>query len=170
MWVTLLIARPTRLGVSHCPSVKVEQRRSPHVYVEFNPYVPIDTGTIGVVIIHTQWASTVALFLTDSFCLRDNSASQRTKRHSRHLFNICISTRPLLLIAGFRCEDGAKIQKKFETTKYFCKKVFSRKIFARFLKNHYYALFTKISTFADIYNPVGKQSQSLIDEGVGHFL
>ena len=50
----LLIARPTRLGVSHCPSVKVEQRRSPHVYVEFNPYVPIDTGTIGVVIIHTQ--------------------------------------------------------------------------------------------------------------------
>ena len=50
----LLIARPTRLGVSHCPSVKVEQRRSPHVYIEFNPYVHIGTGTIGVVIIHTQ--------------------------------------------------------------------------------------------------------------------
>ena len=33
VWVAVPVTRPTSQGVSHCPSVKVEQRRSPHVYV-----------------------------------------------------------------------------------------------------------------------------------------
>ena len=173
VWVAVPVARPTRLGVSHSPSLKVEQRRSPHENMYLHPRMNLiyNIGTIRAVII-TYPLDIHRCFVSERLliCLRDNLASQRTKRHSRHLFNICIPTHPLLLFACFRCEDGAKIQKKIETTKYFCKKVFSRKIFARFLKNHYYALFTKISTFADIYHPVRKQFYSMIDEGIGHLL
>jgi len=37
VWVAVPVARPTRSGVSHCPSLKVEQRRSPHENMYLHP-------------------------------------------------------------------------------------------------------------------------------------
>ena len=34
----------------------------------------------------------------------------------------------------------------------------------------FHSIHAIIKSLVDIYHPVGKQSQSLIDEGVGHFL
>ena len=99
VWVAVPVARPTRLGVSHCPSLKVEQRRSPHVYAYYTHQHLKDRYNAGCR--YTYPMDIYRCFVSERlfFCLRDNLARLRTKRHSRHLFYICIPTHPLLLIA-----------------------------------------------------------------------
>lgn len=48
----LLVQLTRRLALPN--QSEEEQRRSPHVYAGISPQLPINTGTIGTVIIHTQ--------------------------------------------------------------------------------------------------------------------
>ena len=123
MWVAVPVARPTRLGVSHCPSLKVEQRRSPHENMYSHTRITPNTeiGTIRAVT-STYPEDIHCCFVFDwlLLCLRDIEKS-KNKASSRHLFYICIPTHPLLLVTSASdVKTGQRYEKIRTSTTLLC--------------------------------------------------